>query len=183
MFEAIKNLFTPKPDIIVQLEKCIGRKLKRWDEVKFSSVSYQFNDQQQIIKLSLYECELSELPAEIGQLQNLYLSSNKIAVLPKEILDLNLEILWKNGYIIKGIAVVNNLFETPPVEIIKQGNQAIADYYAALESKPATATDIKTRSTIVVDSKPQPQRIQTHPYWQRRCWQNLPHETPTWTRV
>ncbi len=58
-------------EIIAQLEKRIGRKLERLNKIEWNSVSYQLNYQQQIIGLSLYECKLSELPAEIVQLQNL----------------------------------------------------------------------------------------------------------------
>ena len=118
-----------------------------------------FGQLQNLSSLGLGDNQLKELPAwllALKNLQKLYLHSNKIRKLPKEILDLNLEIEWKYWGSEKAIYVKDNPFETPPVEIVKQGNQAIADYYAALESKPTTTTDTKTQSTTVVDSKPQP---------------------------
>ncbi|MEK7990320.1 MAG: COR domain-containing protein [Thiotrichaceae bacterium] len=217
-------------DIIKQLEQEIGRKLKKQDEIHFNSVGYIINAQNQVIGLSLYDCEikqipeclcsliylqklylmsnkieqlpasfgqlqnlseldldgnqlkelpasfgqlqnlselrlynnqLKELPASFGQLQNLsvlwlngnqlkelpasllelenlqqlYLNSNKISELPKEILKLNLEILWESRYIKKGIALENNPLTSPPPEVIKQGRQAIIDYFNALEEE------------------------------------------------
>ncbi len=92
-----------------------------------------FGQLKNLSELYLYDNQLKELPASFGQLQNLSylsLSDNQLKELPKEILDLNLEILWKTGYIEEGsIAVGDNPFEIPPIAVIKQGNQAIRRYF------------------------------------------------------
>ncbi len=95
-------------DIIAQLEKHIVRKLKKLDEIYYDSVGYQLNYQQRVIGLGLFQCALSELPAEIGQLENLRelsLIGNNLSELPAEIGQLeNLQELNLNG---------NNLSELP----------------------------------------------------------------------
>jgi small GTP-binding protein len=74
-------------DIIKQLEQTIGKKLKKLDEVYWSS-GYQLNNQQQVIRLDLSHCQLGYLPKEIGQLHNLKvlnLQNCDLTQLPKEI--------------------------------------------------------------------------------------------------
>jgi small GTP-binding protein len=78
--------------------------------------------------------KLRTFPPEICKLQKLTrltLWNNQLTAFPKALLDLNLEIKWGWGYK-KGIYIKDNPFQTPPVEIVKQGRQAIIDYYAAL---------------------------------------------------
>jgi len=92
-------------DIIVQLEQRIGRKFEKLDEIKWwdqtQPIGYQLNEQQQVIGLNLRDCELTELPPEIAQLQNLQtlgLSSNQLSALPPEIAQLqNLQQLDLNS--------------------------------------------------------------------------------------
>jgi Leucine-rich repeat (LRR) protein len=79
--------------------------------------------------------KLSTLPPEIVNLQNLTsldLSDNQLIQFPKALLDLNLDVYWDSKSWKKGIHVEDNPFQTPPVEIVKQGRQAIIDYYVAL---------------------------------------------------
>jgi small GTP-binding protein len=89
----------------------------------------------------LYLCtnQLSDLPPEIVKLQKLTelsLHNNQLSQFPKALLDLNLEVKWDNKSWGNGIHVKENPFQKPPVEIVKQGRQAIVDYYAALEEEP-----------------------------------------------
>ena len=65
-------------DIIAQLEKRIGRKLKKLDKVGLDLVGYKLNKRRHVIDLGLYQNELSELPAEIVQLQNFEFSVQDI---------------------------------------------------------------------------------------------------------
>jgi internalin A len=126
------------------------------------SVGYVQNEHNKITKLGLYRCDLKELPPEIVKLQNLTsldlgsnqlsnlppeivklqnltklsLHENQLSQFPKALLDLNLEVKWDDHWYDEGIHVIDNPFQTPPVEIVKQGRQAIIDYYAALEEEP-----------------------------------------------
>ncbi len=241
-------------DILNQLEQTIGRKLGKLNKIKWNSVGYVQNEHNQITRLDLYDCDLKELPPEIGKLQyltklnlwgnklsylpaeivklqnlkylllgnnklnnlplvivklqnlnlldlsgnqlsylppeigtlqhltelnleanqlsqlpaeivklqslthlllqnnqlncfvpdiwklpnlaSLGLNNNQLSQFPKALLDLNLEVKWDSYSWKNGIHVEDNPFETPPMEIVKQGRTAVIDYYAALEQEP-----------------------------------------------
>ncbi len=101
---------------------------------KLSNLPPEIVKLQNLTMLDLSGNKLSSLPPEIGKLQNLtrlLLSDNQLTQFPKALLGLNLEVKWDTYG--DGICVKDNPFQTPPVEIVKQGRQAIIDYYAALE--------------------------------------------------
>jgi small GTP-binding protein len=79
-------------EIIVQLEKQIGKKLPLEKfKAHWGDVGYHLGNNNKIIGLSLYECNLKQLPEEITQLrylQKLYLRGNQLTQLPKEIVQL-----------------------------------------------------------------------------------------------
>ena len=102
-------------EIIKKLEQTIGKELPKLDSVKYGSVGYVQNKQNQITGLGLYKCGLTELPPEIGKLQNLtelYLWKNQLTQFPKALLNLNLEVKW-DAYK-DGICVKDNPFQNPP---------------------------------------------------------------------
>ncbi len=133
-------------EIIAQLAKRIGRKLKELDKISYDSVGYQLNSQQQVIGLGLYQCELNKLPAEIVQLQNLWLNSNKLNKLPAEIGQL--QNLWLHSNKLNKLPaeigqlknscqlfISKNPLKTPPYEIAEKGISAIRDYSQSLEKE------------------------------------------------
>ncbi|MEL6655514.1 MAG: COR domain-containing protein [Bacteroidota bacterium] len=65
----------------------------------------------------------------LPNLTNLWIARNKLTYLPEVLLDLNQPILWKGSTSEKAICVANNPFTDPPPEIIKQGNDAIREYF------------------------------------------------------
>jgi internalin A len=68
---------------------------------------------------------------ELKNLKELYLMANKITHMPAEFLDLGPEIKWEwKGE--EGIFLADNPLESPPVEIIEQGNEAIRQYFKSL---------------------------------------------------
>jgi internalin A len=106
---------------------------------KLNNLPPEIIKMQNLTWLFLESNQLSNLPPEIGELQNLTkfdLSDNQLTLFPKALLDLNLEVYWDDYDWNEGIHVKDNPFQTPPVEIVKQGRQAIIDYYAALEEEP-----------------------------------------------
>jgi len=70
-------------------------------------------------------------------------------------LNLNLEVKWDTWE--DGICIEDNPFQIPPVEIVKQGRQAIIDYYAALEGEPEQpSTAYQTTIAPITSTKPEP---------------------------
>ena len=150
------NQLNNLPLEIVKLQKLTILYL---DANRLRNLSLEIGKLQNLTVLHLNNNKLNNLPPEIGKLQNLtelYLSENQLSNLPPEIvklqnlttlslynnqlnqftkvlLDLNLEVKWDDISWKNGIYVKNNPFQTPPVEIIKQGRQAIVDYYNALK--------------------------------------------------
>ncbi|WP_353572255.1 COR domain-containing protein [Candidatus Albibeggiatoa sp. nov. BB20] len=113
--------------------------------IELSFVNNQITDLPKELKqlqnlntLSLEENHLKELPVWLGEmtsLKELSLRSNEISFLPKEILNLNLDIRWSYSTFDNGIAIKDNPLTSPPPEVIKQGRQAIIDYFNALENE------------------------------------------------
>ena len=94
---------------------------------------------QSLTHLLLQNNKLNGFASEIWKLPNLAslgLNNNQLSQFPKELLDLNLEVKWDSFSWKNGIHIEDNPFQTPPVEIVKQGKQAIIDYYLALEEEP-----------------------------------------------
>ena len=100
-----------------------------------------------LTELVLSSNQISDISSlkELKELKNLkYLSLryNKISKLSAEILDLGLDIKW--GYDgTEGIVLEGNPMEEPPVEIIKQGNEAIRQYFKSLEGKKQALNEVK----------------------------------------
>ena len=103
--------------------------------------------------------QLAEIPVEIGRLVNLQgldfsenqfsdisalmgltklrwlnLCRNRISELPREIVDLEIEIRLEEPYADKsGIFLIDNPLEKPPIEVVKRGREAVSDYFRQLE--------------------------------------------------
>jgi len=75
---------------------------------------------------------------EISVLQNLKIKNidlrhNKIKILPEWICDLETNIIWDEYFDNNGINLYGNPIENVPIEIIKQGKQAIKQYFEDLK--------------------------------------------------
>ncbi len=79
---------------------------------------------------------------ELKNLKELLLMGNEISQLPAEFLDMGMDIKWeydgKDGIFLEG-----NPLESPPVEIIKQGNEAIRQYFKSLEGEKQALNEVK----------------------------------------
>jgi Leucine-rich repeat (LRR) protein len=106
---------------------------------QFRSLPASIGRLENLTELDLSHNQLNELPTSIGQLQNLIgldLCENNLKQFPKTLLNLDLVIKWDNllkASIMIDVHIKNNPFQTPPVEIVKQGRQAIIKYYGALD--------------------------------------------------
>ncbi|MBI9016248.1 MAG: leucine-rich repeat domain-containing protein [Phycisphaerae bacterium] len=93
---------------------------------------------EEIGKLSNLKClwlsdnYINRISYEISQLKNIVcldLRHNKIKTLPSSITEMNMEILWEADGVAKGINLYGNPLEEPSIEIVKQGNAAIKQYF------------------------------------------------------
>jgi hypothetical protein len=104
-----------------------------------------------ITYLNLGGNQISDISSlkELKNLKILYLGSNKISQLPAEFLDMGMEIKWEYDYK-DGIFLEGNPLESPPVEIIKQGNDAIRQYFKSLEGEKQA---LKQRPSDKIDKE------------------------------
>ena len=70
----------------------------------------------------------------LKQLKILNLRHNKISQLPEAIFHLGLDVIWDSKYDwFAGLHLYGNPLETPPVEVVKQGKEAVLNYFKELE--------------------------------------------------
>jgi small GTP-binding protein len=80
-------------------------------------------------------------------LKKLDLSNNRISRLPAGILDLNLSIEWEYDLSKNGIFLADNPLESPPAEVVKQGTDAVRNYFEAIQKE--TVRLLETKLLIV----------------------------------
>lgn len=96
-------------------------------------------------KLYLARNQLTKLPGKIAKLINLEqlnLSDNKLTELPKEILELAMEIKSER-YTKHGILLEGNPLESPPIEIIRQGTEAVRNYFESIKKESSRVFEAK----------------------------------------
>ncbi len=105
--------------------------------------------------LNLSSNQLAQLAPGICKLKNLQilnLSSNQLTHLPHNIAEWSMGIKWRRGrYPEKGrnIFLGANPLETPPVEIIKQGAEAVQNYFESLRAAKQTVRLFEAKLLIV----------------------------------
>ena len=77
---------------------------------------------------------------DLKNLTLLSLISNQITQLPSEIVDMGMDIRWE-GF--PGIILENNPLESPPIEIVKKGREAVIDYFKSLEGEKQALNEVK----------------------------------------
>jgi small GTP-binding protein len=77
---------------------------------------------------------------ELTNLTQLNLRNNKITHLHSEIVDMGMDI-HREGY--SGIILENNPLESPPIEIVKKGRDAVIDYFKSLEGEKQALNEVK----------------------------------------
>ncbi len=117
-------------------------------DIKLSKLPAEIGELKNLTALDLRYNQLSIVPAEIGELKNLIkldLSGNRLSMVPEVLLSLNVEIIYKQEIYTfkKGIILYDNPIETPPLEIVKQGKDAIRAYFESLEGEKRTLNEVK----------------------------------------
>jgi len=96
--------------------------------------------------LWLDDNKLTSLAGEIWglrKLKKLDIRNNNLTSLPREVLDIGLEIKWEWDGSLDGVFCEGNPWEVPPVEVVKQGTEAVRNYFK--EIKAAEAVEEVTR--------------------------------------
>jgi len=99
-----------------------------------------------LTKLNVSGNKLTLMPPEITELKNLttlILSDNQLTSLPPEILELGIDIEWEGNSAEKGIFLEGNPLENPPIEIVKQGREAVINYFKSLEGEKKPLNEVK----------------------------------------
>jgi small GTP-binding protein len=89
-----------------------------------------------LIYLRLDGNQIADISPLMGlkNLNRLLLNNNKIIQLPDELVELGMEIKWRDDYE-AGIILEGNPLETPPIEIAIQGTEAVRNYFKELKKE------------------------------------------------
>ena len=88
---------------------------------------------------------------ELPNLMWLDLRDNQLKNIPPEFFNRDWEIHWKGGYTLDGLNLFGNPLETPPVEIVKQGREAVRNYFKSLKGlRPEEVIRLSEAKLLVV---------------------------------
>ena len=113
---------------------------------KLTSVPKELGQLTNLTGLYLDENQLTSVPKELGRLTNLTLldlTGNQLSSLPKEIVDWGMEIKWELEIGEGDIYLEDNPLESPPIEIVKQGTEAVREYFKSLEVEKHALNEVK----------------------------------------
>ena len=109
---------------------------------KLMTLPPRIGDLKNLQTLNLKNNYLTNIPLEIGNLKNLQkldLTDNKLTKLPSEISEIGVEIHERRRFFAEGIYLEGNPLESPPIEIVKKGMDAIIEYFKSLKEQGARA--------------------------------------------
>jgi len=113
-------------------------------ENQISDISY-LSGLTNLTTLDLWNNQISEISFLEGltNLNRLDLGHNKIKKLPAEMVYLQIEIVWKDAWFGKGLNLYGNPLEIPPVEVVKQGTEAVRNYFESIEKEASQVFEAK----------------------------------------
>jgi small GTP-binding protein len=110
---------------------------------QISDISF-LKELKNLATLDLSSNQISDISflKELKNLATLDITKNKITNLPVELVDLKIEIKWEE-YFSNGINLYDNPLETPPIEIVKKGKDAIRAYFKSIQGEKQPLNEVK----------------------------------------
>ena len=99
---------------------------------QLTSVPDSLGNLRGLTTLGLSGNQLTSVPDSLGNLTGLIslgLSGNQLTSVPEWLISMGIEIIWQEKKYLNGINLYGNALENPPIEIVKQGNAAIQNYF------------------------------------------------------
>ncbi len=127
------NILTTLPEIIGELKNLQTLNLHA---NKLTTLPEVMGELKNLQYLELGSNQLTVIPEGIGELKHLLeldLRYNKLTGIPDWILQTRLDISWEYRYGHTGIYLDGNPLESPPVEIVKKGHDAVVEWFKSLE--------------------------------------------------
>ncbi|MBI9018747.1 MAG: hypothetical protein JEZ07_15950 [Phycisphaerae bacterium] len=118
--------------ITAEISKMTSLKFLALDSNSLTDLPTELGKLTSLEGLTLGDNSLTSIPKDIAQLtslKTLYLPGNQIKALPQWITQLDMEIVWEKDYTGNGINLYGNPLEEPPIEVVKQGKDAIKAYF------------------------------------------------------
>lgn len=137
------NQLTSLPPGITEL-KSLTTLYMFWNQL--TSLPLEITELKNLTRLDISRNKLTSFPPEITELKNLttlILSDNQLSSLPPEILELGIDIEWEGNSAEKGIFLEGNPLENPPIEIVKQGREAVINYFKSFEGEKKPLNEVK----------------------------------------
>jgi len=102
-------------------------------------------DLKNLTRLDLDNNQITDIYAvnDLTNLTTLDLGHNRVKKIPKELLDIKIEILWKNNFFMEGLNLYGNPLELPPLEIVTQGKKSIRNYFESIEKETSRVFEAK----------------------------------------
>jgi hypothetical protein len=113
---------------------------------QLTSLPPEIVELKSLTELYISSNQLTLLPSEIVKLKNLTklnISRNQLTSLPPEIIELDMNIKWEYQLGENGIFLEGNPLENPPIEIVKQGREAVTNYFKSLEGEKKPLNEVK----------------------------------------
>ncbi len=142
-FDISGNQFTSFPPEIIELKNLT--QLYIYDN-QLTSLPPEISELKNLTRFDISNNQLTSLPPEISELKNLTqlnTSGNQLTSFPPEILELGMDIKWEYQLLNEGVFLERNPLENPPAEIVKQGREAVINYFKSLEGEKEPLNEVK----------------------------------------
>ena len=125
------NSFSTFPNVVLKLDQLITLDM---DSNHLSSIPVHIGQLKFLEKFLLQDNLLQQLPiglAKLPKLELLDISKNKLRQLPRQFFESNLAVSSNSSD--RGLRLSGNPLESPPSELVEQGNEIVLSYFEEIE--------------------------------------------------